>query len=88
MNERELEKILKAIANKRRVAILKYLKHIGRASVGDIAENIKLSFRATSRHLMILYSAEIIEREQKNLLVFYFLSKNTHPMISKLLTIV
>lgn len=88
MNERELEKKLKAIANKRRIAILKYLKNVGRASVGDIAENIKLSFRATSRHLMVLYNVDIVEREQKNLSVFYFLPKNSHPMISKLLTII
>ena len=38
---KELERKLKALANKRRLAILKYLKEDGRASVGDIAGEIK-----------------------------------------------
>jgi len=87
MNERELEKVLKALANKRRVAILKHLKRAGQASVGDIAEAIKLSFKATSKHLMILSAADIVEREQISLTMFYFLPKTNHPMVSKLISI-
>ena len=82
MSERELEKVLKALANKRRVAILKYLKHIGRASVGEIANNIKLSFKATSKHLMILANVDIVEKEQESLMMFYFLPKIKHPIVS------
>ena len=88
MNEKELEKVLKALANKRRVAILKYLKRVGKASVGNIAEAIKLSFRATSRHLVILSVADILEKKQEGLAVFYFLSKTSHPIVSKLLSII
>ena len=88
INEKELEKVLKALANKRRVAILKYLKRVNTASVGDIAHEIKLSFRATSRHLSVLFSADVLEKEQSGLTVLYFISKVKHPIVSKLLIII
>ena len=87
MNEKELEKVLKALANKRRVAILKHLKRVGRASVGDISEAIKLSYKATSRHLMVLSGADILDKEQESLIVFYFVPKTSHPVVSKLISI-
>lgn len=85
MKEKELEKILKALANKRRISILKYLKSEGSASVGDIAGEIKLSFRATSKHMMILLNADIVEKEQVSLTMIYSLEKEKHPIIKKLL---
>ena len=88
MNEKELEKILKALANKRRIMILKFIKKSGTASVGEIAETIKLSFKATSKHLMILFNASIVEKEQVSLTMLYSLPKNHHPMVSKLLSII
>ena len=88
MNNKELEKILKALANKRRIMVLKYLKQSGKVSVGDIAEHIKLSFKSTSRHLNVLSSVDVLEKEQVGLTVFYFLPKTNHPMTSKLLSII
>ena len=88
MTEKELEKILKALANKRRIAILKFIKKSGRVSVGEIADAIKLSFKATSKHLMILSNADILEKEQISLTMFYFLPKNNHPIVFKLLSII
>lgn len=87
MNEKELEKILKALANKRRLVIIKFIKKSGRSSVGEIAGAIKLSFKATSKHLMILSNAEIVEKEQVGLMVFYFLSQTNNPLVVKLLSI-
>ena len=66
---KKMEKTLKALANRRRLAILKYLKNTGQASVGDIAGKIQLSFKATSKHLNILFGADILEREQKSLMM-------------------
>ncbi len=63
---KELEKPLKALANRRRLAILKYLKQNREASVGEIAGTIKLSFRATSKHLGILAAADILDKEQRS----------------------
>ena len=88
MTEKELEKILKALANKRRIMILKFIKKSGRASVGEIAEAIKLSFKATSKHLMILLNANVLDKEQVSLTMLYFLPKEIHPMVSKLLSII
>ena len=81
----ELEKQMKALANRRRLAILKYLKEKKQASVGDIAAEIRLSFKSTSRHLSVLYAAGIVEKEQKSLLVFYALAKQLHKATQELL---
>jgi DNA-binding transcriptional ArsR family regulator len=88
MNEKELEKIFKSLANKRRIAILKFLKKSNRVSVGEIAQAIKLSFKATSKHLMILLNADILEKEQEGLVVFYFISKNVRSIVARLLSII
>ena len=69
------EKILKALANGRRLEILKYIKNKKEANVGDIASHIKLSFKSTSRHLAILQSVDILEKEQRNVTVFYSLNQ-------------
>lgn len=77
---KQLEKILKALANKRRLAILQLLKNNGEEPVGEIARNINLSFKATSKHLAILFSADILDKEQRSLQVYYSLSKTMpHP---------
>jgi len=74
MNEKDLERPLKALANRRRLAILRYLKKNKEASVGEIAGAIRLSFKSTSRHLAILAGSDILDREQRNLQIFYFIS--------------
>lgn len=70
MNRRQVEKILKSMANARRLSILKLLSGRDEATVGEIAEHLKLSFRSTSRHLGNLASAELIERRQVGTAVF------------------
>ena len=62
---KDLEKILKAFANRRRLAIVKYLKKNGEAPVSKIAGEIKLSFKATSKHLGILTAADILEESKE-----------------------
>jgi len=70
------EKVLKALANKRRLAIVSYLRKEKEATVGSVSDNIKLSFRATSRHLAVLYNADVVEKEQRGLEMWYRLSDN------------
>jgi DNA-binding transcriptional ArsR family regulator len=84
---KELEKNFKALANRRRLAILKYLKLNDEATVAEIAENIDLSFKATSKHLGILLAIDIVENEQRSLQVFYSIAKPLHPVIKHLLSI-
>ena len=85
---KETEKILKALANRRRLAIVKYLDHAHSASVGDIADQIRLSFRATSKHLGVLRSADIVDREQVNLSMIYSLTKPSSIILKSVLSIV
>lgn len=68
---RDLERTLKALANRRRLAILGYLKQKQEATVGEIAGKIKLSFKATSKHLGVLTAADIIEYEQRSKEMYY-----------------
>ena len=86
MNYKEEEIIFKALANRRRIAIVAYLKNKKEAHVGNIAVHIKLSFNATSKHLKILYLADILDKEQRALLMFYKISdslpKSTKQLIS------
>ena len=71
MTEKELEKVFKALANRRRIVILRFLKKQKKARVGEIAEEIKLSFKSTSRHLVVLLNAGLVDREQKSLEMHY-----------------
>ena len=71
LGDKELERELKALANKRRLAIIKFLKQNKEASVGDIAEAIKLSFKSTSKHLSVLRGVDIVEHEQRSLSYYY-----------------
>jgi DNA-binding transcriptional ArsR family regulator len=86
IDEKELEKILKALANKRRIAILKSLKNSKRKSVGTLADSIKLSFKSTSRHLGILYSTGLVDREQVNLTVYYRFPTTMPKIADKLIS--
>lgn len=76
---RDLEKSLKALANKRRLAILRFLKKQREAPVKQVAREIKLSMKSTSKHLIILSAVDIIEKDQRGLNVFYRLVSQLKP---------
>lgn len=78
---KEHERILKALANRRRLAIVAFLKKKREATVGDIAEQIKLSFTSTSKHLNILSRADILDKRQVGLEVYYFLGRSIPPIV-------
>lgn len=82
-----MEKTLKALANRRRLAILKYLKHNKEAPVGEIASEINLSLRSTSKHISILSGADIIERDQRGLQMFYRLSRSKDPAVRHIVSL-
>ncbi len=77
---KETEKILKVLANKRRLAIIAYIKHKKEAPVWEISRAIGLSFKSTSRHLALLAAADILEREQRSLEMFYSLAADLRPL--------
>jgi len=84
---KELEKLLKALANRRRLAILEYLKKRREASVGEIADEIGLSLKATSKHLAILAACDIVERDQRSLQMFYRIAGSQKPAVRAILSL-
>lgn len=84
-NDKELERVLKAVANHRRLAILRMLKKRREATVGAIAEKIGLSFKSTSRHLRVLFAADIVDREQRSLEVYYRLAAGLSTPVPEIL---
>ena len=79
------ERTLKALANRRRLAILRYLDRKKEAKVGAIAAAIKLSFKATSRHLQQLSASDIVERDQRGLDVWYRVEKKLSVPVKTIL---
>jgi DNA-binding transcriptional ArsR family regulator len=77
----EREKVLKALANKRRLALLRELHTTKELPVGELAGRIRLSFAATSRHLNQLYAAGLVTREQRGLLMYYRIADRTAPLL-------
>jgi DNA-binding transcriptional ArsR family regulator len=81
-----LEKILKALANKRRLSIIKHLHSHKRASVGDLSEAIKLSFKSTSKHLGVLSGADIVDKVLVGPSALYSLSIPHNEFVKIILT--
>lgn len=84
---RTLERQCKALANARRLTIIRTLKGNNDGTVGDIARAIHLSFRSTSKHLGILERAGILERRPRGIAVFYRLSRDQPAHVRSLLNV-
>lgn len=84
---KNIEKVLKAMANRRRLAIILHLRKAREAMVGDIADKINLSFKATSKHLGILKAVDIVEYEQRGLEYYYRLVTPMPPVAQSILSL-
>ncbi len=82
---KQLEKIFKGLANRRRLAIIRLLGRKKEVSVADIARGINLSFTATSKHLGILRQLDILDRRQESLTVYYRLASPLPPVVKLLI---
>lgn len=85
MISKELVRVLKALANRRRLAAISFLKKSKEANVTDIAEAINLSIKSTSRHLTVLSGADLLERDQRSSEVFYRLSDQIPSVFSTII---
>lgn len=83
-----IEHTFKALANRKRLEILAYLYKIKSASVGDIAGHIRLSIKSTSKHLLVLYHANFLERERAHGLTLYALSDTMKEAEKKIFAVV
>ena len=84
---KELEKTLKALANKRRLYILLFLKKNKEATVTEITNAINLSFRSTSRHLLTLFNAGVLDKRQQSTEVLYFLAPKRSSVTEHVLSL-
>ncbi|OGZ53321.1 MAG: hypothetical protein A3B25_03740 [Candidatus Ryanbacteria bacterium RIFCSPLOWO2_01_FULL_48_26] len=82
---KQLEKIFKGLANKRRLRIIKLLAKRKELPVADISREINLSFTSTSKHLAILRQLDILDRRQESLMVYYRLAVPLPPVLKLLL---
>ena len=82
----ELERLLKVLANRRRIAILDILRKKRRMNVTDIAGAIRLSFTSTSKHLTMLERAGLVEKEQQSLNMMYSIAPDATPLLSKVMS--
>ena len=85
---KHLEKIFNALDNRRRLAIIKYLKENHEASVSEIAKELKIPFKTTSKHLRILSAADIVDKEQRRFQVYYFISDDIKLDVKVLISVV
>jgi predicted ArsR family transcriptional regulator len=75
-NIKSLYKELKIITDENRLGILTFLKKKKSASVGEISDQLKISFKATSKHLLFLVENGVLIRKPDNPFVIYSLSDN------------
>ncbi len=85
---KKLEKILKAFGNISRLRIVRFLKQRGSASVMEISKNTKCSYKATSKHLSILFRVDLVDREQKMYEMHYHLADNMDPAAQAILDVI
>jgi DNA-binding transcriptional ArsR family regulator len=84
-SQKDLERLLKALANGRRLTLLKLLHVTKEMSVGEAARKIKLSFKSTSKHLTILASVSLLEKEQRSVTVYYRLAPDIPSFVEHIL---
>ena len=85
---KKLERLFKALGNVRRLKIIVYLKAHPRSSVETIAEATKFSYKATSKHLGILFSAELVDREQRGYEMQYRIATVRDELVHTLIDLI
>ena len=68
---RLLSKKFKALGNEKRLAIMNMMLNNEKLNVNEITNRLKITFKATSKHLLILESAGFVKRIKHGLFVYY-----------------
>ena len=82
MNEKGI-KVLKALANNRRVAIVEELRK-GSLDVSDLSWKIGLSYKSMSKHLQKLTEAGIIKRDPQGKNVYHLIDKRAEKLFRQI----
>lgn len=86
MRIKELEKLFKVLGNKRRLQIVRLLLKKDELTVSDIASDIRLSFKATSKHLLQLFQVDILEKGQRSKNVYYKITDSLNQVIKSVIS--
>lgn len=78
-------KIFKILGNENRLKIIKILYPTQELAVGEIADQINLSLKATSKHLINLANLDILQSRGKNGQVYYSISSTLEDRIKKII---
>ncbi len=84
----DLVRLFKAVANKRRVEILRLLLDEGEKNVSEVSQRLKISFVSASRHLLQLERVNLLKNRQENLWVYYSVNDNPPLDAKKLLELI
>ena len=77
--------IFRTLANINRLKIINMLSGNSKMNVGDIAQALRISLKATSNHLAMLKNLDVLESLGSNGHVYYSLSKNIPNDFNKVL---
>ena len=78
-------KIFKALGNEGRLKILKMLLGGKEYTVSEIAKNINISLKSTSKHLIALCNLGFLENTGKQGRVYYKIDLSGYPKILEIL---
>ena len=82
---KRLTVVFRALANINRLKIIKMLSGAHKMNVCDIAEELKISFKATSNHLAMLKNLDVLEAEGTEGHVFYSLNSQMPKDFQKII---
>lgn len=88
MKIKEFEKACRLLSARKRLEILKLLINGKSMSVGEIALGINLSFKSTSKHLLLLRQGDFLERKQDRYSGLYKLNSDLPDYLQILIRLV
>lgn len=84
MEQKELTRCLKALANERRMRIIQELLAVAPLDVGALARRIHLSYKSTAKHIAQLERCDLLQRTRRGIEVFYRVDRS-HPLLRSIL---
>ena len=80
--------VFRALANINRLKIIKMLTGSHKMNVGDIAEELNISFKATSNHLAMLKNLDVLEAQGAAGHVFYSINPQMPKDFQRIIEII
>lgn len=80
--------VFRTLSNINRLKIIAMLSDGRKMNVGDIAEDLKISFKATSNHLAMLKNLDVLEAQGVDGHVFYSVNPKMPKDFQKIIEIV